>query len=105
MTRRIDTRATGLSIFEWYAARRHHIVYSVIDKEKFHDQFDGHQFSASLGNLWKTLALHIALALQKNNQRLKNNKGHTLMVFDAHEKDERKYSELLLHPPGWTDTY
>lgn len=93
------------AIFEWYAARGHHIVYSVIDKAKFQDNFEEHQFSESLGNLWKTLALHIALALQKNNQRLKNNKGHTLMVFDAHEKDEKNYSELLLSPPEWTDTY
>lgn len=27
------------------------------------------------------------------------------MVFDAHEKDEKGYSELLLNPPEWTDTY
>lgn len=93
------------AIFEWYAARRHHIVYSVIDKAKFQEEFEEHHFSESLGNLWKTLALHVALALQKNNQRLKNNKGNTLMVFDAHEKDEKDYSELLLNPPEWTDTY
>lgn len=27
------------------------------------------------------------------------------MVFDAHEKDQKGYSELLLNPPEWTDTY
>ena len=88
-------------IFDWYAARGrgHHIVYSVVDKARFKEEFEGHCFSESLGNLWKTLALHLALALQKNNQ------GHTLMVFDAHEKDEKDYSELLLNPPEWTDTY
>lgn len=99
-------RAKVLSaIFDWYGARKHHIVYSVIDKAKFQKEFGNHHFSKTLGNLWKTMALHVALALQKNNQRLKNNKGHTLMVFDAHEKDEKNYSELILNPPEWTDTF
>lgn len=101
-----DERAEVITaIFEWFADRGHHIVYSVIDKAEFTNIFSKHAFSASIGNLWKTLALHIALAIQKNNQRLKNNKGNTLLVFDKHAQDEVNYSELLLAPPDWTDTY
>jgi hypothetical protein len=93
------------TIFDWYAQRGHHIVYTIIDRNKFNKTFEDHEFSESIGNLWKTLELHIALALQKNHQSLKNNKGHTLLVFDAHVQDERNYAELLLEPPEWTETY
>ena len=99
-------RAAVISaIFEWYANRRHHIVYSVIDKEAYAKIEKTHPFAPTIGNLWKTLALHLALAVQKHNQTAKKNKGNTLLIFDAHEKDAKSYAELVLDPPEWTDTY
>lgn len=99
-------RAEVLSaIFQWYAERGHSIVFSIIDKSAYNAAVKEHPFSGSLDSLWKTLALHVALALQKHNQRQKKNKGNTVLVFDAHEKDEKAYSELILNPPVWTDTY
>lgn len=93
------------AIFEWYAERKHHIVFSVIDKSS-HERLAGeHPFTETTGGLWQTLALHLALSVQKHNQKQKNNKGNTVLVFDAHDKDEKAYSELLLDPPEWTDTY
>jgi hypothetical protein len=99
-------RASVLSaIFEWYAERGHQIVFSVIEKEKYLAIAEEHPFAKSLGTLWRTMAMHVALSLQKHHQRQKKNKGHTLLVFDSHEKDEKVFTEILLSPPEWTDTY
>lgn len=100
------TRKNILSaIFDWYEERKHSTVYSIIDKQKFARTFREHKFAASIGNLWKTLALHTSLAIQKANKSKKNNKGNTVLIFDAHDRDERSFTELLLDPPAWTDTY
>ena len=99
-------RASVLSaIFEWYAERRHQIVFSVIEKETHEAIAEEHPFVDSLETLWCTLGMHVALSLQKHHQKQKNNKGHTLLIFDAHGKDEKSYTEMLLSPPEWTETY
>lgn len=100
-----QTRSAVLStIFEWFAERKHHIVFSAISRSTYSKQRAAHQFNKHLSGLWQTLALHVALAIQKHNQRLQRNKGHTVLVFDTHERDERALAELLLRPPAWTDT-
>jgi len=93
------------TIFDWYEKRSHHIVYSVIDKNLFESHSKPHNFYTDIGSLWRVLSFHIALSIQKHHQKIKNNKGNTLMIFDAHEKDQRVYTELLLTPPEWSDTY
>jgi hypothetical protein len=93
------------SIFEWYAGRKHQIVYSVIDKHHWEDIGHEHPHRASIGSLWSTLGLHVALSLQKAYQRMKGNKGNTVLIFDNHEQDHKRLTELLLEPPEWTDTY
>jgi hypothetical protein len=101
-----EQRASVISeIFQWYAHRGHRVVFSVIDKQRLQEKFIEHPFYLTTGTLWKTLALHIALALQKANQSIKKNKGHTVMVFDEHKTDAKTYAELLLSPPDWTDSY
>ncbi len=93
------------AIFEWFQVRRHHIIFSAIDKEKLSNDFGAHPFTNSLGNLWKILAIHFALAVQRAYQSKKNNKGNTVLIFDAHDRDEKAYAKLILRPPEWTDTY
>jgi hypothetical protein len=94
------------AIFEWYAERRHQIVYSVIDKHAYEAVVaEKHPFAISLGTLWRTLAMHVTLSIQKYHQRQKKNKGNTLLIFDAHENDKEAYSKLVLEPPDWTETY
>lgn len=99
-------RAAVISaIFEWYKTRRHHIVYSVVDKARYSKFEREHPFAASIGTLWRTLALHLALAIQKYNQSQKRNKGNTVLIFDAHDIDQKSFSEMVISPPEWTATY
>jgi len=93
------------AIFQWFAGRRHHIVISAIDKEKFDGEPSDHPFMADIGGVWRCLALHMALSIQKHSQRQKKNKGNTVMVFDEHGRDEKDFAELVLTPPAWTETY
>lgn len=92
-------------IFGWFAQRRHHLVYSAIDKAEHARQRATNPRVSELGTLWRCLATHIALALQKAHQGLGGNKGHTVLIFDRHEKDQHEFTKLLLHPPRWSDTY
>ncbi len=80
-------------------------MFSAIDKAKFKDVASDHDFFRDIGTLWRCLALHVALAIQRNNQKKRNNKGHTVLVFDSHEKDQRDFAELVLDPPIWTETF
>lgn len=51
------------------------------------------------------MALHITLSLQKHLQREKKNKGNFVLVFDSEEKEKTRFTDLVLNPPSWTDTY
>lgn len=100
-----ERKAVVTEVFAWYAARRHQIVYSVIHKRKYDALGDGHEFRDSIGSIWTTLGLHVTLALQKEHQTKPNNKGNTVLVFDNHDRDQTRFTELLLDPPAWTDTF
>jgi hypothetical protein len=93
------------AIFRWFADRNHHIVYSVIDLEKFKDISSQHEYYPDVGSLWRCLGFHLALSLQKKYQSQKGNKGNSVLVFDAHDKDHKDFAELLLNPPSWSDSY
>ena len=101
-----NQRAAVISaIFDWFVARGHHVVYSAVDRRRLEENFSDHPYYRETGSLWKTLGLHIALALQRANQKHLKNKGNTVLVFDEHKQDAKPYAELLLTPPDWTDTY
>jgi hypothetical protein len=89
------------SIVEWWVARRHSLVFSAIDKEKFTIHKKRHQLSSP----WQAAALHCVLALQKGHQSIERNKGHTVLIFDRQVKEENEICALLLDPPSWTDEY
>lgn len=93
------------AILDWLTARRHHIVYSAVDTAKFAADFAAHRFGPDIGTLWRMLALHVSLALQRHNQREDRNKGNTVLVFDNKETEQAEFTNLLLNPPAWTDTY
>lgn len=93
------------TIFQWFAERRHQIFFSAIDKKRLKDEFSEHPITNSLGSLWQILASHFALSIQRAHQSQKNNKGNTVLVFDAHDKDQREFSEFIINPPDWADSY
>ena len=53
------------AIFKWLQSRKHAIVYSAVDKEKFGDSFNDESVACDISTLWRFLALHISLSLQK----------------------------------------
>jgi hypothetical protein len=55
--------------------------------------------------MWRTAALHLILTLQKSHQRVLNNKGNTVVIFDREEREECRISKTIWNPPGWTDDY
>lgn len=100
------TRASIITqIFNWLADRRHHIVYSAVDKRRFLETAEQDGFSGDLQTYWTFMATHICLSLQKNFQRERNNKGNMVLIFDNEEREERRFIDILNNPPDWTDSY
>ncbi len=92
-------------IFEWLKDRKHHIVYSVVDKKKFNAEFPNEKAFRSVRTLWRFMGLHVVLSLQKHYQKEKNNKGHTVLILDNEEREKVHFCDLIKKPPPWTDTY
>jgi hypothetical protein len=92
-------------IFKWLRDRKHAIVYTAVDKANLAANRDNEAFYADLGTLWRHMAFHITLALQKHGQTFEKNKGNTVLIFDNKVADQRSFTKLLLNPPAWSDTY
>ena len=100
------------AIFNWLKERKHSVVYSAVDKYKFRNTFDDEEFAGDIETLWRFLALHISLSLQKYFQgaprgktRTINQKGHFVLIFDNEFREGKNFTDLLLDSPKWTDTY
>ncbi len=93
------------AIVDWLAERKHSIVYCAVNKEKFASEFRNDARCEDVGSVWRFLGLHLVLALQKEHQRLDRNKGNTVLIFDNEERERASFTELILEPPAWTDTY
>jgi len=92
-------------IIAWFENRKHHVVYSVVDREVYDRLHSDDSRIAQVGSVWRLLALHITLAIQKRYQAEKGNKGHTVLVFDNRELDKGDFTKIILKPPEWTDSY
>lgn len=93
------------AIFAWLRERKHHVVFTAVNKEVFEKGFREEPFAENIGTLWRYMALHITLSLQKHLQREQKNKGNFVLVFDSEEKEKTRFTDLVLNPPVWTDTY
>lgn len=93
------------AIFNWLRDRRHKVVYSAVNKDEFIRNFDCEQWADEIGTLWRFMAFHICLSIQRHHQSLDRNKGHTVFVFDNEEREASDFIELIRDPPDWTDTY
>lgn len=54
-------------------------------------------------NYWFASAILLSSLIQKNHQQLKNNKGHTVLIFDDNQKDMPKISNALYVCNSWYD--
>jgi hypothetical protein len=101
-----DQRSDIMKLFvDWFSERKHHVVFSVIDKQKHEVLRKNPTFPSELNTVWKTMAFHISLALQKHFQNEPKNKGNTIMIFDEEVTEELDFQKLILNPPTWSDEY
>ncbi|BCS88103.1 hypothetical protein PSDVSF_13450 [Pseudodesulfovibrio sediminis] len=92
-------------IFSWIKDRGHKIVYSVVDKDLFSDNFKNEELSSDINSLWQFMGMHICLQLQKFHQNEKKNKGNTVLVFDEEVREEARFLSAVKSPPEWTDSF
>lgn len=92
-------------ILEWLNDRKHLVVFATVDKRTWHKTFPADARHADVGTIWRFLALHVVLQIQKHGQRHEKNKGNTVLIFDNEEREKKQFTDLVLRPPSWTDSY
>jgi len=92
-------------IFDWLAARKHHVVYSSVVKASYYEAVGRGEIPDELNTLWRFLGFHLILAMQKHCQTEDGVKGHTMFVFDNEERERMRFTDLIHRPPEWSDTY
>ena len=92
-------------IFQWLQVRKHYVVFTAVDKANYFANAPAEAFNADIGSLWRHMAFHITLALQKNLQVQEKNKGNCVLIFDNKVHDQTAFTNLILNPPAWSDTY
>ena len=93
------------SILDWIGDRKHSIVYCAVDKQKFYSDFDQDPRFKDVQTLWRFMGLHLTLAIQKAHQSQTKNKGNTVLIFDNEERECTRFTDMILNPPAWTDSY
>ena len=100
------TRARVITaILDWVDRRRHKVTFTAIQKVRFDAARGTNHHVRDCDSLWRLAALHTVLAIQRAHQGIAKQKGHTLFVFDREPAEEPALSQLVRHPPGWTDDY
>jgi hypothetical protein len=92
-------------IVSWFCERKHGFVYSAIHKVDFEKAKSDGKVYPELKTPWIAGAFHCVLALQRAHQGEKKTRGHTLLIFDNKGHDEGPLTQLVLDPPGWSDSY
>jgi hypothetical protein len=101
-----EDRATIITtILEWIKVRKHRITFTSLDKGRWKTLSVKERKITDLGTLWRTVAMHAVLSVQKHHQMHEKPKGHTVFVFDNESREEREFTRLICSPPAWTDTY
>lgn len=100
------------AIFNWLQQRRHSIVYTAVDKTLLQANSANETYYAEIKTVWRFMALHLALSIQKSHQgsprgtnRTLHPSGYCVLIFDNEKKEQKKLTDLLLNPPDWTDMY
>ena len=99
-------RSAAIDLFiKWFGKRKHHVVFTAIDKASFQDIKDAGNLPDGLDTVWKAMGFHVALSMQKRFQSEGKNKGNTIFIFDEEVKEEVKFQKLILSPPVWSESY
>jgi hypothetical protein len=104
----VRDKIIGLYI-QWLNHRKHKIILSIVDNKKFFDiKNQNSRFKDYFNKLpypWLLSAFHISLVIQKNNRKIKNNKGRTLLIFDEEDSFENELQKLIFNPPPFSDEF
>jgi hypothetical protein len=99
-------RAHAIKLFvDWFAKRKHHVVFSAVDKAKYLELHAAGRVPAEVDSVWRAMGFHVVLAIQKHFQGEPKNKGNTIFVFDEEVKEETRFHEIVLNLPEWSDSY
>jgi hypothetical protein len=92
-------------IFQWLVDRKHKIVYASVCKSVYYELYGMQKIPDELNTLWRFMGFHLCLSLQKYCQREPKNKGNTFLVFDNEEREQMRFTDVLMRPPAWSDIY
>ena len=86
-------------VINWMCERKHKVTFGAVVKSSLSanrncSDIEGFQDSSP----WCVAAMHLILGLQKQHQKVKQNKGHTLFVFD-HVKEGNELLEFVRDLP------
>jgi hypothetical protein len=93
------------ALIDWINSRKHSLVFVAVDKTRWSSEFMSDSRYADLNTVWRFLGLHLVLSLQKHHQHIPKNKGNTVLIFDNEEKERVRFTDLILNPPAWVDSY
>ena len=93
------------AVCEWLTDRKHHVVYTSVLKDEYHKARSTQRIPDELNTIWRYLGFHLVLAMQKFCQKNPKTKGHTIYVFDNEEREEARFTDIILRPPEWSDEY
>ena len=93
------------SVFNWLAERKHHIVYTAVEKKLFEDNRSVGKIPKELGTVWRFMGFHLLLAVQRAFQTHEKTKGNTIFVFDNEERERLRFTDLVNESPAWSDSY
>ena len=93
------------AVFEWITARKHHLVYTAVDKKTYFANIKAGRIHLELNTPWRFMGYHLLLAIQRAFQVSEKTKGHTIFVFDNEEREKLHFTDLVNNPPAWSDSY
>ncbi len=100
------TRAKIIThVFEWLVGRKHHVVYTSVSRQSYFDNFKKQFIPDELNTLWRFLGFHLILAVQKCCQQQEKNKGNTIFIFDNEQREQMRFTDVILRPPAWSGGY
>jgi len=93
------------AILAWVENRKHTCVFSGINKKTYKAVLATDARLKQFKSAWCAAATHCVLQVQKQHQREKKNKGHSVLIFDREVTEETDISRLVNQPPQWTDSF
>jgi Protein of unknown function (DUF3800) len=94
------------ALLEWSKSRVCKFIVCPIDSLKFFSRKkNGCQIASELHCPWEAGALNVAMAIQREHSRKKNNKGRTFVIFDEQDKHDKRFLQLFERDISFTDGF